>query len=362
MKPNLATMSRLAVGSVILLGAIVAAGGQGGLAQTSGTPPDSTRGLTTCAPDGAIRYICDQAAPEDLVAVPGTSWVIASSFTGGGIRFIDRRNGTTSTVYPAVNADDRFDRRVYKDCPGPLEGTDRSAFGTHGLALRQRNAGLYTLHLVHHGLRESVEVFTLNLRGPSPKATWNGCVVAPMPLGFNSVVSLPDGGFIVSNFRQRGAGDADARAKMAAGRNNGELWEWHSHTGLVKVPGSDASGANGVEISRDGKWIYMAGWGSQSFERIARDGKGLKRDSVPVGFKLDNIRMAPDGMIYGAGQKDNALTKVIRIDPATLKVTELLSLPYSNSFSGGTIGIPVGKDVWVGAFRGDRIAIFTPDR
>jgi hypothetical protein len=36
---------------------------------------------------------------------------------------------------------------------------------------------------------------------------------------------------------------------MAAGEKNGELWEWHPRIGWTIVPGSEASGANGIEIS-----------------------------------------------------------------------------------------------------------------
>jgi len=88
-----------------------------------------------------------------------------------------------------------------------------------------------------------------------------------MTLSFNSVAALPDGGFAATNFQ--GRGDPNGRAKLAAGDTTGELWEWHPGAGWKKVPGSETSGPNGLEVSKDGKWFYIGGWGSQSLIRLS---------------------------------------------------------------------------------------------
>jgi sugar lactone lactonase YvrE len=131
------------------------------------------------------------------------------------------------------------------------------------------------------------------------------------------------------------------------------------------VPGSEASGANGIEISKDGKWFYMAAWGSQSFVRLSRGQRPVKRDEVPVGFRLDNLRWAPDGSLIGAGQEaatgaafTMAVSRVIRINPTTMKVDEIVRYPYNETFNFATGAIQVGKEIWVGSVRGDRIARF----
>jgi sugar lactone lactonase YvrE len=33
--------------------------------------------------------------------------------------------------------------------------------------------------------------------------------------------------------------------------------------------GTKTSGANGLEISKDGKWLYVAAWGNQTFFRVS---------------------------------------------------------------------------------------------
>jgi len=197
----------------------------------------------------------------------------------------------------------------------------------------------------------------VDARGKTPALTWIGCAIAPDPIGLNSVVPLPRGGFIATNFLERGANANASRTKMMAGENNGELWEWHTGKGWSKVPGSEAAGANGVEVSKDGKWLYVAAWGSQSFLRLSRGQTPVKRDTVPLGFRVDNIRFAPDGSILAAGQGQQT-TNVVRVDPETLKITELINQPNTESFASGTVAIPIGNDLWVGSFRGDRIAIF----
>jgi sugar lactone lactonase YvrE len=214
------------------------------------------------------------------------------------------------------------------------------------------------LYVVHHGNRESIEVFEFDARAKA--LTWIGCAVAPEPIGLNSVVALPDGGFASTNFRPRGA--ARGRANMEAGEKNGELWEWHAASGWKKVPGSEAAGANGIEISNDGKWYYVAAWGSQSFFRLSRGTAAPMRDEIRLGFRVDNIRWGKDGSLYAAGQTGSrevpeTSSVVVKINPDTLAVREVYRRPDDATFRAGTVAVEVGNDLWVGSYLGDRIAV-----
>ncbi len=315
-----------------------------------------------CTP-GGTQYICGQQAPEDLVLVPNSDWVVASVFAGnGGIRLVNARDKSTTVAYPSSTAKDQFDRKTYDSCPGPPAAAEKAMFRTHGLALRAGRNSAHTLYAVHHGGRESIEVFELDARAKPPTLTWVGCAVAPEPVGLNSVVALPEGGFAATNFLARNV-DAGARGKMLAGENNGEIWEWHTGAGWKIIPGSEASGANGLEVSKDGKWLYVAAWGSQSFFRLSRGQTPPKRDSIPLGFRVDNIRWAPDGTLFAAGQGGAApgtqTSNVVKINPNTMKVQELIRQPNNDAFGSGTVAVQVGKELWVGSFRGDRIARFS---
>ena len=143
---------------------------------------------------------------------------------------------------------------------------------------------------------------------------------------------------------------------MMAGEKNGELWEWHARSGWQKVPGSEAAGANGLEMSADGKTLYVAAWGSQSFFRLSRGSATPKRDEIPLGFRVDNIRWARDGSILAAGQGTDG-TVVVRVDPKTLAVKDVLKRPAGNGFGAGTVAVEVGSSYWIGSFAGDRIAV-----
>jgi sugar lactone lactonase YvrE len=325
-----------------------------------------------CDPVGDIRFVCGQAGPEDLVGVPGTAWLIASAYGAeGGLHLIDTKAASSTRLFPSATARERLDAKTYDSCPGPLEGTDREKFRTHGLYLKP-GRNVHTLYVVHHGARESVEVFELDVRPKQPVVTWIGCAVAPEPIGLNAVVALPDGGFAASNFDPRPAPGARGgfSAALLEGRTNGELWEWHTRTGWKKVPGSDAAGANGLEISKDGKWYYVAQWGNRSFMRLSRGQTPPQRDEIPLGFRVDNVRWAPDGSLFvagqggadvgrgrGAGGNPPVMTSVVgKVDPKTMTYQEIVNYPTSPEVSFATVAVQIGDELWVGSSRGDRVA------
>jgi hypothetical protein len=254
-----------------------------------------------------VQFVCGQQGPEDLVVVPGGAWIVAGVFGGaGGINVLRVSDRTSTKAYPAASA------------------------------------------------RDTIEVFEIDARPQTPVLTWIGCAVAADPIGLNSVRGLPDGGFIASNFLPRGGAQA-ATQRMMTGEKNGELWEWHARSGWQKVPGSEAAGANGLEMSTDGKTLYVAAWGSQSFFRLSRGSATPKRDEVPLGFRVDNIRWARDGSLLAAGQ--GAAGTVVSVDPKTVAVKDVLKRPPANGFGAGTVAVEVGAAYWIGSFAGDRIAV-----
>jgi len=322
-----------------------------------GPPPGPP--AAPCVQEGNKQYVCGQTSPEDLVLVPGGEWVVSTVFARpGGIRIINVRDKSTTTAYPSATAKDQFDKKTYDTCPGPPNDEMKSNMQTHGVALREGRNNQHTVYVVHHGTRESIEVFQMDARVRPPALTWIGCAVAPDPIGLNEVLPLPNGGFISTDFMARGI-DAGARGRAMAGENNGALYEWHTGKGWTKIPGSEASAPNGLEISKDGKTVYVATWGNQGFFRLSLGQNPPKRDNVPLGFRADNVRWAPDGQLLVTGQfmGQPATTNIVKVHPNTLKVTEILKRPNTPEFSNGTVAIQVGKELWVGTFRGDRLLV-----
>jgi hypothetical protein len=328
-------------------------------------------GAQACDPDGNVQFVCGLLNPEDLLPVPqSTAIVVAGMQAPGKIFLVNTTDRTSTVIFPSATAKRRPDTKTYNACPGPLASFEE--FRPHGLSLRPGKGGLHTLYVVHHGSRESVEVFELDARNKT--LTWVGCAVAPDSVGLNSVVALPEGAFAVTNFQRRG--DPTVRDVLISGGNTGELWEWYPRTGWKMVPGSELPGPNGLEISKDGKWFYVGVWGRESVMRLSRGQTPIKQDSVRVGFHVDNVRWAPDGSLLAAGQAGPAqavlrdclgpgkqcsqvATAVARIDPNTLKAQELVRYRSNNAFVFGTAAIQVGKELWVGGVGGSgRIARF----
>jgi hypothetical protein len=323
--------------------------------------------MTDCAAaaSGDLKLICNQQAPEDLVVVPGEQWVVASAYNGtGGINLIRVKDHATTRGYPAGYARRRLEEKRYPMCPGPPDVAADARFTTHGLWLQPGPGTTHTLFVVGHGSRESIEVFEIDTKPTTAVLTWIGCVIAPESVGLNSVRGLPDGGFIATNFLARDV-SPEGRTRMLGGEKNGELWEWHAAGGWKKVPGSEAAGANGIEISNDGKWYYVAAWGSQSFFRLSRNGTAPARDEIRLGFRVDNIRWGHDGSLYATGQTGSrdvtdTASVVVKINPDTLAVREIYRRPDDARFRFGTVAVEVGNQLWVGSYQGDRIAVITP--
>ena len=320
--------------------------------------------LTECATasSATLKLICNQQAPEDLVVLPGDQWVVASAFSGtGGFNLIRVRDHASVRAYPATNARRRIEEKRFPTCPGPPDIPSDATFTTHGLWLQPGPGTVHTLYVVGHGSRESIEAFEIDTRPATPIVTWIGCVIAPEPIGLNAVHALPDGGILATNFLARNA-SPDTRARMLGGEKNGEMWEWHAVGGWKKIPGSEASGANGIAMSADGKWYYVAAWGSQSFFRLSRGTVTPARDEIRLGFRVDNVRWAKDGSLYATGQTGSrevpdTSSVVVKINPDTLAVREVYRRRDDATFRFGTVAVEVGDELWVGSYQGDRIAV-----
>jgi DNA-binding beta-propeller fold protein YncE len=342
---------RLVTCAALALAFAYSSGSRGG----ESAPPNPA----ICDADGEVRFICVPQRPEDLLPVPDTNWVVTSSIAAaGGIYLIDVRDNTSTRLFPSADAKERLDRRIYDSCPGPLDADSVTKFVTAGIALRRMGRGKYQLYAVHFGKVSSIQVFELVARRKLPSITRVGCVIAPEGLWLNSIAPLPEGGFVATNFLSLGPEAVAMRARVMAGEVSTRVWEWHTGRGWSKVPNTEASGANGVAVSPDGRWIYLSAWGSQSYLRIERGGRTPVRDEIPLGFRPDNFHLTHDGMLLGAGQVDSGRTRVVMIDPHSLQVTQLLDRPDVPTFGHGTAAIVVGDKIWVGTSRNQRIVLF----
>ncbi len=310
-----------------------------------------------CAADGEVQFLCGPVSPEDLVQVPDTDWIVAAGMEDDGYLYLANSASLGSlSVYPAADASHRFDSQRYGQCPGPVT----TGFRPHGLHLVPGDADSHLLLVVRHGARESIEVFSVDASAATPGVSWIGCVVAPDGVVFNSVAATPEGGIVATHFQLP----------------MGVVYEWQPGGDWEQVPGTETAGPNGIEISPDGSWLYIGGWGTRSLIRVSRGQQELSVDSVQVSHHIDNVRWSDDGSLLAAGhvgpeptsiitclssqQCDGVSTRVTRVDVDDLTAEQIIDYPSNPEFLLGTVAIEVGDEIWVGGIAGsDRIARFS---
>ncbi len=335
--------------------------------------------LRGCQGSEAVTAICGFQNPEDMVQLPGTSWLVISQFAspdgpGGSLlafRVSDQHRrqlhpGAAGT--PPVSAAAGAPRWGSVDCPGP---PDPERFAPHGVDLSSRPGGGAVLAVVNHGGRESIEFFEVGRDEAGPTLTWRGCSVLPDEAWPNDVALLADGGVLVSNMLPSIDGGLTtllAGVGMMLGRDTGSLLEWHDAGGWREIPGSQGSGPNGVAVSRDGSEIYFTEWGGRRLVRLRRDATGHEtRTSVALPHRPDNISWTRDGSLLVTGQQGglgeilgcNGVVdgtcaigySIVRVDPLSLE-TELVL----EDRGAASVAVQVADEVYIGTFAGDRIA------
>lgn len=323
-----------------------------------------------CEPLGDVDFVCGPTNAEDLVLVPGTDWIIASGMAAGaGFTLIDSSSGDWTGLEPEAA---RHDAAAYPRCASPPTWAD---FESHGLNVRAAGPGRSTLYVVGHGAREAIEVFDVDASSERPALTWTGCVSMPDGLAANSVASFADGSLVATVLILPGRTFADSIAK----RPTGAVFEWSpGDAGFTRIEGTELPANNGIEVSADGREIYVASSGFQTIVAFSNTNPARQlRSTEPLPITPDNVHMSPDGKLLTAGMKNDvpecggppgpqhdleALstcprgTIAIEVDPATMQERIIAETPASPAFSNATMVLTTGDRYWVGTFRGDRIA------
>jgi hypothetical protein len=329
----------------------------------SGTTPAPA--ASACPPAGNLNFICGLDAPEDLVVVPGTRWMIASGMkAGSGLYLVDT---SEKSAMPMGIAAPRPDTTRFAACPGPLDMTQAVL---HGLSLRTIDDERHTMFATNHGGRESIEVFEVDTRGVAPSATWVGCVPMPDQLAANSVAAFKDGTLVATVLTLPGSTFED----LFAGRNTGIVLMWTPGTdGFRRLPGTELAGNNGIETSPDDREFYVASSGSKRIVAYSRaDPSKPLRAAQLSEFAPDNVRMQ-NGRLITAGMIDDEPSCggapktpegiqcprgyiAVSVDPQSMAMTEVARGPAAPPYSGTATALVVGNDLWLSSFNADRLA------
>jgi len=352
---------------------IMAACGLAAFAAPPKSPAAEARG-PDCSPSGEYAFVCGMKNPEDLVRVPGTNWIVASGMApDAALYLVDVQAKSWTELYPGESPRAEHDTKAFGACPGAPAG---QGFVTHGLNIRPGRDGRSTLYVVVHGAREAIEVFDVDASGDRPLLTWKGCVPTPDRMEANSVASLADGSLLVTIPLRTGIPIGVA----LAGKPTGGVYRWSpGEPGMTKIDGTELPYANGIEVSADGKEFYVASSGLATVLAYSNtDPARLLRQTGPLTFIPDNLHAGPDGRLLTAGldiadaacgnvkqSEEFSLEEfascprpftVAAVDPVTMQVDVVATGPANPRFSNITMALPVGEELWIGTFAGDRVA------
>lgn len=313
---------------------------------------------------------------EDIVAIPGTDWVITSGMAIGDVHrprtfFVNIRTQELRPAWPDNVVFD-LDRARFGDVEPP------KAWSFHGIDVIRRGSVIELYQVNHdpeHGPeagkgRESVEVFEIELKADGPSLRWRGAVPGPAWLGGNDLCALPEGGFALTNFSYPGA---EATRMGRSGGICGNVLEWRNiDDGWSIVPGSDLNFPNGIALAPDGQSYFVASWGTKMLVRVPRAGSKVARAEIPLGGLIDNITWTPDGAMLCCVQMDEVAGlfarmeaggavegpfRVVRVDPVTLETSILVADEVPGFFATTVLQVSE-RELWVSAVIGNRLLAY----
>ena len=322
----------------------------GGQAQTPAPPrPD-------CQAEGDLQPVCGFRGPEDFGVLPGGQALLVTEFRMGG------KPGPLSLLQLADNGRKILYEGGSGEAPTPgwgdpaCPGAPGPGFSPHGLSLRQRPDGVWMLAVVQHGAgRESIEFFEVSGAGPDWRVAWRGCVIAMAHGVFNDVDLFADGGFVVSH---TGAPERPSAA-----------YSWSRKAGFRELPTTRGGYINGVLLAPGDRQLVL----NDNAENETRlfdlaNGRLLARVKVSA---PDNAAWGPDGRLLVASfnmaggpsfpecfaASSGACAKPYRIMSYAPDLTDgrIVHAGGSTLMGAASIGVIVGRDLFVGSAGGDRL-------
>lgn len=316
-----------------------------------------------------LHFLVGMKNPEDLVVLPGNRWIVASGMAAGsGLHLINAE----TKEWERWIAPPATPRRPFTDF---LPQSPPNELQLHGLSLQVSTDDRVTLYAVNHGgaedlhdfangrNRETVEVFDIDMRTPKPSLTWAGCVPLPNKLVGNAVVPGPDGSLFATVLFHPGTTFADLWQE----KPTGAVYKWlPGMPAFERIEGTELPGNNGIEISSDGKVLYVVSLYNVTAFSTTNPAKVLTTVRIPDGIG-DNIhwvsgRLIVAGVRIDLGPKADDGTPtgegyyVAEVDPDSLQLTFIARGPYNPEFTGASTGLPVDGTLWIGSHHSDRLA------
>ena len=325
--------------------------------------------IERCQSRGNLGFLCGAQRPEDVVRIPGTQWLVYSGFSNGaGLKLVDTAaRSMRQLTYRAAGEGPGS----WSQCKSP---PDSATFNTQGLSIRELRAPHSRLHVVNHGGRESIEIFSVEAGGAEPLFTWIGCVLMPPGLAANSVATFSDGTILVTVLTHPGRTITD----FWRGEITGAVYSWTpGESSFQLLPGTELPGNNGLETSRDDSEFFVIafGWRSVLVFSRADPSRPLRRATAP-GFMPDNIHWADGRLLLAGMQYDEpacgGIRKIIdgkademrchrgytvaQLDPGSMNFSTVAYAEPDPDFNGVSAAAIVAGELWLASYQSDRVA------
>jgi hypothetical protein len=321
-------------------------------------------------PRGNLGFLRGAQRPEDVVRIPGTRWLIYSGFSNGaGLELVDTAAHSMRPVSYEISGVP--EKGNWPQCKAP---PDSATFNTQGLSIRDLGQSQSRLHVVNHGGRESIEVFSVDTHAGEPQFTWSGCVLMPPGLAANSVATFSDGTILITVLTRPGRTITD----FWRGEITGAVYSWTPGEATFRLlPGTELPGNNGLETSRDETEFFVIAFGWRSVLVFSRgDPSHPLRRAVAPGFMPDNIHWDDGKLLLAGMQYDEpacgGIRKIIngkademrchrgytvaQLDPHSMVFSIVAYAEPDPDFNGVSAASIVAGELWLASYQADRVA------
>ncbi len=326
----------------------------------------------SCSAFENTQPICGFNRPEDLAVLPGNKAIVVSEFGDtsgakpGELSLLDLANAQRIPLFRG--GDGKSATAGWGD-PACTQAPGKK-FSPHGIDITRRDDGKLQLLVVQHGGRESIEFFELTGSEAQWNIAWRGCVIAPEDAQLNSVAADRHGKFYTTKMLSHSASLENLKAYPTG--PTGLVYRWSVNKGYKEMPGTIGSMPNGIVTSEDGTTLYVNYSAEGEVRKIDTvTGEVLAKISVS---SPDNIKWSADkqlllvASLHASTDDAASFTKcmkmdsgfcpisfsIIALDPLTLYSSEFFYNPDA-PMGGGTVGLKVEDQLFIGSFAGDRI-------
>ncbi|EED32139.1 hypothetical protein NOR53_3560 [gamma proteobacterium NOR5-3] len=309
-----------------------------------------------------VDAFCGIDAPEDIVLFQDQLLIISSMAPAKHLFGFALASEVVAPIETRLEAVTQGQNWGDTTCNLPKE------ILSHDLDLSRRVSGEWQLLVVNHHERESIEYFEASAGdNDATRLHWRGCVMAAENAQFNDVAGLPDGGFIATD-PITASMQLPRMLLGSVGMNSGRVYRWRPQAGYSAIPHTEGAYPNGITLSGDGQSFYLNVYlGGEVREHDLETGEVLNRVAVK---KPDNSTLTADGTLLvashdaslyallkaitsEAGERNSIAFEIVEVDLQSFEV----SVRYRSEgeeLGGGTVAMPVGNDLYIGAFKGDR--------